>query len=483
MVFSDILTTILRPCTNVPKSPQPPSPQKVTALKQADSRTGWTSCTDEVTPFNGENSPSPTVSADPKAWAGAEAASSQAAPKASEDRTEFGDQSPAKKMITVVEESQEDSDKLILETFGYEVLQQLQGAQWDERGLAVQSVRARVVQSALGASPPEAFFQAAQAVAMVALRDKVMPVFFDGLDLVKLLLGDFAAGIQPPLSKEVLARGADSIIPVIVQKTSDRNARSIEATRQALVFLSKQPAVGCQQVMSHILASATITAKDHAAIRGRLECMEHFIAEFGFDKKNSGLSLGAVMTFVRTHLEAADEKVRRAAVEVTVKCYTLKGDRTMKYCANLKPALLKLLEQRFNEVDGKSKKNAKPRRTVKRKPLERNSAFSGGQAPALVPKKPLGPLAPVRSSSRETAQPVGLAGAARGEEDNLDDILSSDVIGSAVPLPSEPLSSPAMSRGLIVDPIAPEENPNFIPSPKVEDENLIDGLMNEIEGL
>ena len=40
-----------------------------------------------------------------------------------------------------------------------------------------------------------------------------------------------------------------------------------------------------------------------------------------------------------------------------------------------------------------------------------------------------------------------------------------------------------MSRGLIVDPIAPEENPNFIPSPKVEDENLIDGLMNEIEGL
>merc|ERR1712146_679286 len=53
--------------------------------------------------------------------------------------------------------------------------------------------------------------------------------------------------------------------------------------------------------------------------------------------------------------EAADEKVRRAAVEVTVSCYSLKGERTMKYCTNLKPALLRLLEQRFAEVDnGKS---------------------------------------------------------------------------------------------------------------------------------
>ena len=41
------------------------------------------------------------------------------------------------------------------------------------------------------------------------------------------------------------------------------------------------------------------------------------IEEFSFSK-TSGLSLSAVMSYVRPHLEAADEKVRMAAVEVIV---------------------------------------------------------------------------------------------------------------------------------------------------------------------
>jgi len=41
MGLSDILTSILRPCTNVPKSPDPPgSPNKVMDLKKAGSKTG-----------------------------------------------------------------------------------------------------------------------------------------------------------------------------------------------------------------------------------------------------------------------------------------------------------------------------------------------------------------------------------------------------------------------------------------------------------
>jgi len=392
-------------------------------------------------------------------------------------------------MVTVVEESQEVTDQLVLDTFGFEVLHQLKGQAWDERGLAVQAVRARVVQSDLGAVSPKAFFQAAQAVAMVALKDKVMPVFFDGLDLAKLLLGDFAVKLEPPLAKDTLGAVADQIIPVIVQKTSDRNARSIEATRQALVFLAKQAGVGCAQVMSHILAPIA-NGKDYAAIRGRLELIECFVKEFGFDKKNAGLSLGAVMTFVRTHLEAADEKVRRAAVEVTVQCYGLKGDRTMKYCSNLKPALLKLLESRFNEVDGKQSKKTPSKRksggggVPRRRPLERNSAFSGGSAPdiATAPKKPLGPLAPLaRVSSREAEKrSSGLGGG-----DDLDELLGNDTEAPSSLKPLGGLSS--LGGGGVRDPITLEPieaNPHFIPSPtKAEVEDDIDGLMNEIDDM
>jgi len=73
------------------------------------------------------------------------------------------------------------------------------------------------------------------------------------------------------------------------------------------------------------------------------------LKEFGFSK-SSGLSLSALMAYVRPQLEASDEKVRMSAVEVTVSCYFHKGERTQQYVANLKPALLKLLEARFSEV-------------------------------------------------------------------------------------------------------------------------------------
>merc|ERR1711988_1483066 len=315
-------------------------------------------------------------------------------------------------------------------------------------------------------------------VAVVALKDKVMPVFFDGLDLAKVLLGDFAE--KHELAKETLSAEVDNVIPIIVAKTSDRNARSIEGTRQAIVFLARHSTVGSQQVFAHILTPIN-NAKEVAAIRGRLELIGHIIEEFGLGKASS-LSLSTVMAFVRPHLDATDEKVRRAAVEVTVSCYTLKGDRTMKYCANLKPALLKLLEQRFAEVDGckNGKKstngNALPevRGTKSRKTgntgsrgSNRNSNSSGSMGSH---SKPLAPL---------DMRP--------GQGPSLDDKMThADIFA---PVYNDVLRSPGMEPkyGMAIDPnghssLAMHEDPNYIPSPTAPDHDPFDeeALMNEI---
>lgn len=168
-----------------------------------------------------------------------------------------------------------------------------------------------------------------------------------------MLLGDFL-GLRDtsssPDDQQLVRDGVHALVPIIVSKSSDRNTRSIEGTKSTLVFLARQPLVGCSAVMSSILTTIS-NAKEVAAIRGRLELISQFITDFGFSK-SSGMSLSAVMGFVRPHLDAADEKMRRYAVEVTVQCYQVKGERTRKFCANLKPALQRLLEQRFAEVDG-----------------------------------------------------------------------------------------------------------------------------------
>lgn len=395
----------------------------------------------------------------------------------------------AKAVVTLTEASKDVLDQLILEVFGFDVLHQLKGNSWDERGQSVASVRARVLQGDFGVSDRDQFFKASCAVAVVALTDKVMPVFFDGLDLGKLLLGDFVQ--QQNLEGEILVTEIDRIIPIVVAKTSDRNARSMEAARKGVVFLAKQPHIGCQRVMSHILAPIS-NVKDISAIRGRLELIEHIMGEFGLSKNQGGLSLSGIMTFTRTHLEAADEKVRRAAVEVTVSCYKLKGDRTMKYCGNLKPALLKLLEQRFGEIDKKAGKqksasgSAFPavRGSKGRKPLARNNGFTGGKVPVLATKPPSlkapqAPLAPLDLGNGDR----GLVSDKRADSRQSDISLPSESKLASVDIfATDVLSDPMGDLEQITSPNhRAEPNPNFIPSPTM-DENLMDGLMSEIEG-
>jgi len=502
MTLGKLITQLFRPCSSAPKSPDPPnSPNAACEQAKGDHVIESTPCVDISNMQPGTPSPSAnekgglsSVVADKRPSDAENTAPSKLDPP----------ESPGTRPVNITQVDHDASNKLILDIFGFEVLHQLQGKQWDERGQAVQAVRARVVQGDMGPVAVEDFFTASCSVAVFALKDKVMPVFFDGLDLAKLLLGDFAS--KNTLTKEVLNKQVDTIIPIVVGKTSDRNARSIEGTRQALVFFARQSTVGCQQAVAHMLTPITNT-KDLKAIQGRLELIDHMIGEFGF-AKTGGLSLSSVMAFVRPHLDAPDEKVRRAAVEVTVSSYKLKGDRTMKYCSNLKPALLKLLEQRFAEVDGKSgKSSAKKslpavRGVKKRAPLRNGSSGSSRSSGSMGSRsKALAPLELGSTEGRLSNQ--NSRESRRGEDPLLEDKSQADIFA---PVYNDVLRSPAVSSspfimsdpmadadcGAPMDPLgrsslATHEDPNYIPSPTGPSSDPFSGddeaFMNEIEGL
>merc|ERR1711998_261447 len=302
MTLGKLITSIFRPCSSAPKSPTPPSsPNTDSNSNSAEQRKDCDKV--EVTPCMDISNAIPSAQSCPSMdkSGGTESQMAGANDKASTNLVVEPVPSPGTRPVTVTEAAHDGSDKLILDAFGFDIFHQLQGKTWDERGQAVQAVRAMVAQDNMSNATETNFFHAGCGVALVALKDKVMPVFFDGLDLAKLLLGDFAS--KHSLEKDVLKSEVDNLVPVIVAKTSDRNARSIEGTRQALVFLARQPSVGCQQVVGHILQPFA-NSKDVAAIRGRLEMIGHFIGEFGLSKSSS-LSLSTVMGFVRPHLDAS----------------------------------------------------------------------------------------------------------------------------------------------------------------------------------
>merc|ERR1712054_734016 len=81
----------------------------------------------------------------------------------------------------------------------------------DERGQGVQAVRTKIAQGDMGSVGVEDFFHAGCCVSRIALKDKVMPVFFDGLDLCKLLLGDFV--VKQEVSQYKITGAIDMLVP------------------------------------------------------------------------------------------------------------------------------------------------------------------------------------------------------------------------------------------------------------------------------
>eukprot|EP00658_Telonema_sp_P-2_P016362 TRINITY_DN1634_c0_g1_i1.p1 TRINITY_DN1634_c0_g1~~TRINITY_DN1634_c0_g1_i1.p1 ORF type:complete len:479 (-),score=121.75 TRINITY_DN1634_c0_g1_i1:289-1725(-) len=370
MGLAEIFTSMCAPCRSAPKSPPCPSPDKTEAKAAANASDKTIvevlPCTDVTNTATALDPSSPSKS-HAEGFAVNQVRMAEAKQRDRQD--------------------EEAEQQLILEAFGFEVQRMLGSKAWDDRAQAVAAVREKCSRNELPPGMEEArFVDACCKMVIFCLQDKVMPIYFDGLELTKLLFGELFPTFG---SQEVIKTNLERILPMIIAKTADRNARSNEGTRSILTLLAKSPSVGPSAVMAHIF-TPIVNHKEISAIRGRLDLIDHVISHFGFGKSTT-ITMQLVMGFVRPHLDATDEKVRRAAIEVTVSCYQHKGDRTLKYITNVKPQLLKLLEARFAELDQPAK-NRKQTKSAQGLP-----AVRGGRSKPNPKKNP-------RESS---SQPVG----------------------------------------------------------------------------
>lgn len=336
MGLSELFTKLFEPCRSAPKSPPCPSPDKQDKTEARAAANANDKTIVEVLPCSDVTNTTPDQPSPSKGATHAEGFA------VNQVRMAEGKQRAKE------DELQEEArQELILEIFGFEVHRLLSSKAWDDRAQAIAAAREKCERGVPETVDQIKFIDACCKLVLVCLQDKVMPIYFDGLELTKYLFGE----MFPTLSdaQDTIRTNLEDLLPVIISKTADRNARANEGTRSILTFLAKCPSVGCSPVMAHIF-TPIVNHREISSIRGRLELIDHVICHFGFGKSTT-ITMQLVMGFVRPHLDATDEKVRRAAIEVTVNCYKHKGDRTLKYITNVKPALLKLLEQRFAELD------------------------------------------------------------------------------------------------------------------------------------
>ena len=257
------------------------------------------------------------------------------------------------------------------DVYGPVVARNLASARWGDRRDAFEAIRKELEARARAASssPPEPEDAVVErfAVSCALLRrgfaDRVAPVCFEAFETFRLLLKS-----HPPELGDVLARTGESatalrvramtsatVTPLLEKMAGEATGTNRRMQREAchtLLRLARTPELdGLAAIVPRLAEAAGGTPDTPAALRPRLGAIKLLLAEFGFAKR-SGLKLALAMGLAVPALAIADDKTRKAAVEVVVQCHTLAGRKKVEpFLAPVKPAMLKVLHRKFAEAD------------------------------------------------------------------------------------------------------------------------------------
>ena len=182
-------------------------------------------------------------------------------------------------------------------------------------------------------------------------QDRVAPVFYAAYDCFRCLLNVYGKYLFD--AKEVI-HALQSVIPPLITsmggESTGTNRRTQREACRCVLRVARLTEVDGLGLIVQLLKVDTI------ALRPRLALLKILLQEFALDDENSRgsrLTLKLVFDMCEPALNHSDDKIRKAGVEDIVLAYSMVGDNVRQYICNVKPAMLKVLEEKFGEVDRK----------------------------------------------------------------------------------------------------------------------------------
>eukprot|EP00898_Chlorokybus_atmophyticus_P007173 jgi/Chlat1/7457/Chrsp6S07499 len=219
---------------------------------------------------------------------------------------------------------------LLVELVGQYTVMCLYSRNWLLREAALQKIDREITARQYSASPVSIARLICQVI-MRAMNDKVANIFHDALQVLSSLVTTFASDVGPrdlPLS-------VSEIIPALVERTGDSNARMRDAAAVVLLQIAACREIGIGVMIGQIFKPVK---------------NQQLVPRFGVVPANGGLSTESVMTFVKAACSSPNGDVRTAAVRVTVEVYKLLGPGVDKYIKSLKPQIKDVMTQAFEKA-------------------------------------------------------------------------------------------------------------------------------------
>ncbi|KAG2484841.1 hypothetical protein HYH03_016407 [Edaphochlamys debaryana] len=211
------------------------------------------------------------------------------------------------------------------------------------------------------------------------MKDKVANVFLGCLALLPVMVDHATAAGVSPREVEGLC---EAVLPLLVDKLGDNNARLREASKESIMFLAS---IKDAQLHTHtnIIVKPIKNQSAWRPVLGVLGVLRDLLPLVGISRNNDGFDLAEVMDFVGKAYNSQNADVRAEAVRVTKEVADLVGQAIRKFMPkDINP---KLKEQVDAVLDGAAdlppSGPAPPPGPPPRQPAPRHSNAGGGGGP------------------------------------------------------------------------------------------------------
>ena len=182
-------------------------------------------------------------------------------------------------------------------------------------------------------------------------QDRVAPVYYAAYDCFRCLLNVYGKYLFD--SKEVIYVIQSVIPPLITSmggESTGTNRRTQREACRCVLRVARLTEIDGLGLIVQLLKA------DSIALRPRLALLKILMQEFSLDDESSRgcrLTLKLVFDMCEPALNHSDDKIRKAGVEDIVLAYSMVGNTVRQYICDVKPAMLKVLEEKFAELDRK----------------------------------------------------------------------------------------------------------------------------------
>jgi hypothetical protein len=301
------------------------------------------------------------------------------------------------------ETSKVDIAALITEQFTERVARLLGADPWGDRQDGFDAIQYTIKKTDLPNAPnKKEMLTAAFAAIQFGVDDRVAPVMYCSLECLRTVLKEFSPAIDRSFNKhKPLIHQLSALIKSLIGKLGDSNKRTQREASQAIIRLGKMKRI---KAVPFILAHLD---NNDVSPRFRVEILGQLVKEMGVDGK-SELSIETVMQHAVVALKVAEEKTRKAAVEVIAQLQMLNSSVVTKLLSGTKAEMLRVINRRVEElITEKQKEEAeKAAATTNQQQSTNGDEREEGVELLSIPSEDSKTIVKLMSSQLEAAQNV-----------------------------------------------------------------------------